>query len=74
MLKRAGINTSPDKAHSYRSVATSKTKVLGTSLKDILERGKWSEASTWQKNYNEEIGNTRESSEFETVILTNALN
>ena len=38
------------------------------SLKDILERGQWSEPSTWQRHYNKKIVNTRESPE-NTVIL-----
>ena len=74
VLKMAGIDTSLYKAHSCRSASTSKAKVLGISLKDILKRGQWSGASTWQRHYNKEIVNTRESSEFETVIFNNALN
>ena len=57
-----------------RSASTYKAKVLGMSLKDILKRGQWSGASTWQRHYNKEIVNTRKSSEFEIVILKNALN
>ena len=74
VLKMAGIDTSLYKAHSCRSASTSKAKVLGISLKDILKRDQWSGASTWQRHYNKEIVNTRESSEFETVIFNNALN
>ena len=50
---------------------TPKAKVLGISLIDILKRGQWSGASTWQKHYNKEIVNTRESSE--TVIFNNVM-
>ena len=46
MLKIAGIDTSLYKERSLRSASTSKAKVLGISLKDILKRGQWSEAST----------------------------
>ena len=74
VLKIAEIDTSLYKAHSCRSGSTSKAKVLGISFKDILKRGQWSGASTWQRHYNKEIVNTRESSEFETVIFNNALN
>ena len=74
VLKMAGIDTSHYKAHSCRSASTSKAKVLGISLKDILKRDQWSGASTWQRHYNKEIVNTRGSSEFETVVFNKALN
>ena len=48
VLKMAGIDTSLCKAYSCRSASTSKAKVLSISLKDILKRGQWSGASTWQ--------------------------
>jgi len=38
VLKKAGIDTSLYKAHSCRSTSTSKAKVLGLSLKDILKK------------------------------------
>ena len=44
------------------------------SLKDMFKRGQWSGASTWQRHYNKEIMNNKESSEFETVVLNSALN
>ena len=74
VLKMVGIDTSLYKAHSCRSASTSKPTVLGTSLKDILKRGQWSGASNWQRHYNRKMVNRRKSSEFETVIFTNALN
>ena len=74
VLKLVGIVTSLYKAHSSRSASTSKVKILGMSHKDILKRGHWSEASTWQRHYNNEIVNIRESSELGTVTLKNTLN
>ena len=44
------------------------------SLKDMFKRGQWSGASTWQRHYNKEIMNNRESSELEIVVLNGALN
>ena len=70
----AGIDTSLHKDYFCRSASTSKAKVLGISLNNILKRGQWSGTSTWQRHYNKEIVNIRESSEFENVILNNALN
>ena len=74
VFKMVEIDTSLYKAHSCRSASTSKPTVLGTSLKDILKRGQWSGASNWQRHYNRNTVNRRKSSEFETVIFTNALN
>ena len=71
VFKMAENDISLYKVHSCRSASTSKAKTLGMSLKD---RCQWSVASTWQRHYNKEIVNTRESSEFETVILNKALN
>ena len=65
------MDTSLYQVHSCRSVSTSNAKVLGMSLKDILKSGQW---STWERHYNKEIVNARESSKYETVILNNALN
>ena len=39
VLKMAGNDAKLHKAHSCRSASTSKAKVLGISLKDILKRG-----------------------------------
>ena len=47
LLFSAGIGTSLYKAHSCRSASTSKAKVLGMLLKNILKRVQWSGASTW---------------------------
>ena len=74
LLFSAGIGTSLYKAHSCRSGSTSKAKVLGMLLKNILKRVQWSGASTWQIHYNKLILNNRKGSEFETVILNNTLN
>ena len=58
-LNLAGINTDVFKAHSTRAASTSKVGSSlgssGLSLQDILKRGNWSNADTWQKFYNKEI-------------------
>ena len=55
VLKMVGVDTSLYKAHSCRSASTSKVKVLGVSLKDILKRGQWLGASTWQRHCNKTL-------------------
>ena len=39
VLRKAGIDTLQFKAHSYRSVATSKPKAIGIFLEKVLKRG-----------------------------------
>lgn len=57
ILKLSGIDISVYQAHSCRSASTSKAKVLGLSMEEILNRGQWSNKSTWQRFYNKEIEN-----------------
>ena len=52
ILKEAGIDTKIFKGHSTRSASTSKAGLAGLSVTDILERGSWTNASTWQRFYN----------------------
>ena len=55
-LRLAGIDTNTFKAHSTRSASSSKAKVGGASIQDILSRGAWStKSSTWQRFYHKEI-------------------
>ena len=68
-LKVASIDISKYQAHLCSSASTSKAKVQGLSLSDILKRGQWSGESTWQKHYNKEIENIENQTHFETVIL-----
>ena len=55
VLKRAGVDVEAFKSHSTRSASTSAAHRQGISIEDILERGQWSNDSTWQKFYNKEI-------------------
>ena len=47
----SGINVSLFTAHSTRFAATSKASASGLSVIEILERGTWSNMSTWQRFY-----------------------
>ena len=47
VLGLAGIDISTLKVLSVRAASTSKAKVLGLSIKDILKRGNSSKESTW---------------------------
>ena len=67
VVRKAGIDASQFKAHSRRSVATSKAKAMGISLKGVLKRGQWSGESTWQKHYHKPI---QQNETFETAVLS----
>ena len=41
--------------HSTRSPSTSKAELSGLPVKEVSDRGSWSNESTWQKFYHEEI-------------------
>ena len=55
VLKSTGVDTSKFKSHSTRAASTSKAACRGATLQDILDRGCWSQSSTWQKFYNKNI-------------------
>ena len=74
VLSQVGIDTNIFKAHSTRSASTSKvgSKVHSTgglSIQDILDRGNWSNSSTWQTFYNKTIIKT--SKNYEEILLGN---
>ena len=47
VVESSGINVSLFTAHSKRSGTTSKVSASGLSMIEILERGTWSNKSTW---------------------------
>ena len=55
VLSKASINAGLFKAHSKRLTSTSREENCGTSLSDMLKRGNWSKASTWQKFHRKDI-------------------
>ena len=54
-LKQAGINTDLFNTHSTRYASSSKARVGGATLVEILKRRSWSHHSTWQRFYNKHI-------------------
>ena len=54
IMEGAGIDTTIYQAHSTRSASTSKAKVGGLSVSDILERANWANAATFFRFYNRE--------------------
>ena len=47
MLTFSGVDVGVFKGHSTRSASASKAALSGLSVADILERGCWSNFSTW---------------------------
>ena len=66
ILGSAGTDTNLFTAHSTRAASTSKAKVKGLSLEDILKRGYCSNKSTCQKHYHKFVSN--ESAQFQKSI------
>ena len=71
ILGSAGIDTNLFTAHSTRAASTSKAKVKGLSLEDILKGGNWSNKSTWLKHYHKFVLN--ESAHFQKSIELSSL-
>ena len=55
VMKLSGIDTSIFTAHSTRGAATSKAKVQGASIRDILKAANWSSQSTFCRFYDRPI-------------------
>ena len=55
VLREAGIDSKIFKGRSTRSASTSNAEWAGLSVTDILERGSWTNASTWQRFYNKQV-------------------
>ena len=70
VLRLANVDTNIFKGHSTRSASTSKVSLHGLALSDILQRGSWSAASTWQKFYNKHIISPEE--RFQNALLKNS--
>ena len=47
VLTISGVDVGVFKGHSTRTASTSKAELSGLSVADILERGCWSNSSTW---------------------------
>ena len=55
VLELANVDTNVFKGRSTRSTSTSTVNLKGLALSDILHKGSWSRASTWQKFYKNQI-------------------
>ena len=69
VLAMTGINAEVFKAHSTRSASSSKAKVTGVPLADIIKQGHWSQ--TFQKLYRKSI--KEYDSNFQSGILNKQL-
>ena len=71
ILGSTGIDINLFTSHWTRAAFTSKAKVKGLSLKDILKRGNWSNKSKWQKHYHKFVSN--KSTQFQKSIRLGSL-
>ena len=51
----ADVDTTVFQAHSLRGASSSKALLKGLSVKDIVNHGRWSRESTWQKFYHRKV-------------------
>ena len=54
-LHLADVDTKVFQAHSLRGASTSKALLKGLSVKEVVDHGKWSLESTWQKFYHKTV-------------------
>ena len=73
VMAEAGINVEEFRAHSTRGAATSKAAAKGLSCKEILDKAKWKNKSTFEKHYHKEIikKSPVEGKKFEASVLSN---
>ena len=55
LLKLSGKDGTTFKGHSTRAVSSSKVGRTRLSVSDILNRGSWSQKSTWERVHNKPI-------------------
>ena len=68
VLREAGVDTKIFKGHYTRSASTSKIGLAGLSVTDILERGSWTHALTWQRFYNKQVESSAE--KYQNKVLS----
>ena len=70
ILKASGIDEHLFQAHSSRAASSSKARVNGFSIQDILRRGNWSKESTWQKHYHKFVTESAETCQNSVMSST----
>ena len=71
VLREVGIDTEIFNGHSTRLASTSKAGLGRLSVTDTLERGSWSNVSTWQRFYNRQVEPSAE--EYQNNVLSQKL-
>ena len=55
VLLLVDVDTKIFRAHSLRSASTSKALLKGLSVKEVVDHGRWSLESTWQRFYHKKV-------------------
>ena len=63
------MDTGVFKAHSLRGASTSKAFLKGVSVKEVVDHGKWSRESTWQKFYHKVVQSTSQKYQDKVLML-----
>ena len=69
VLLLADVDTGVFKAHSLRGASTSKAFLKGVSVKEVVDHGKWSRESTWQKFYHKVVQSTSQKYQDKVLML-----
>ena len=67
VLLLADVDTKVFKAHSVRGASSSKALLKGLSVKEVVDQGRWSLESTWQKYYHKKVNSA--SKRYQDSIL-----
>ena len=67
IMELAGVDVATYKAHSTRSAATSKAKVMGLSIAEIMQRANWKCAGTFRRFYDR--SDSSQSDRFSASVL-----
>lgn len=73
VLELSGIDTNTFTGHSTRYASTSKAKVVGIPLQEIVKRGQWSSDLMFRNRYCRDIREDSQSG-YDRVLLKRALN
>ena len=68
VLRETGIDTKIFKGLSTHSASTPKAGLTGLSRNEILEKGSWTNASTWQQFYNRQVDSSAE--KYQNKVLS----
>ena len=65
----ADVDTKVFKAHSLRGASSSKALLSGLSVKEVIDHGRWSQESTWQRFYHKKVDSASKKYQDSVLML-----